>query len=314
MLSLLDNTLLQGLAYGLSIVGVMLSFRILRYPDLTPDGSFLLGAATYAASISAGIPYGLAFLAAFSAGALAGMLTSLLNSHFRVNRLLTGILTTMIAYSIGFRILGGRPNVGLAQTTDIFDILSQLDSSTYFQSLHIHSGQLLVSLGIALLVAIVVLHLLQSEWGLLLRAIGSNRALVEELGRKPSRYQAQGLALANGIVGFSAAVISARQGFADINMGMGVVITFIAALVIGEELVRLAGIDPTRLLKGRIAGAFVGGISYFFLYLIILRASIREWIPFEITPTDLKMLSAFVVVAAVSLRNRSKKREEVLPF
>jgi len=314
VLSLIDNTLLQGLAYGLAVLGVMLSFRVLRYPDLTPDGSFLIGAATYASAAGLGKSWAVGLCLAFLSGSLAGVLTSLLHSLLKINRLLTGILTTMIAYSIGFRVLGGRPNVSLGGNVGVFEFASELDVAEWARSLHVHPGQLLVSLAVALLVAMMLGYLLRSEVGLLLRATGNNRALLAELGRNPAWYQALGLALANGIVALAAAVVSSRQGFADVNMGVGVVITLIAALVIGEECIRVLGIDPRRSLRGRMLGAFLGASAYYMLYLLILRASIRGWIPLKITPTDLKMLSAIVVAAVIALRSRSVVREEALPL
>lgn len=314
MLSLIDNSLLQGLGYGLAVLGMMLSFRILRYPDLTADGSFLLGSATYAAVVLGGHAWPLALAAAFCIGVLAGILTSLMHSVFKINRLLTGILTTMIAYSVGFRILEGRPNVSLGASSGVFEYTTQLDLAEWAGNLQIHPGQLLVSVIVVAVVSITLIRLLRSELGLLLRATGSNRGLMAELGHKPAKYQLIGLGIANGIIAISAAIISTRQGFSDVNMGVGVVITLIAALVIGEEFVRVAGFDPARRLGARITSAFIGASLYFLLYLFILRASIRGWIPLEITPTDLKLLSAVVVVAVIAVRSRSSAREEVLPI
>lgn len=137
---------------------------------------------------------------------------------------------------------------------------------------------------------------------------------MKELRHKPSRLQAQGLALANGLVGVSAAVVVSRQGFVDINMAVGIVITLIAALVIGEAVLRIFGIDPARSVSTRILAVFMGTVLYFLLYILILRASILGWIPVEIRPTDLKLLSALAVVLAVSVRNRKGSKEEVLPF
>jgi len=313
-ISLLDNALLQGLSYGLAVAGVMLAFRVLRYPDLTPDGSFLLGSAAYSAAVVAGAHWFPALIAAFACGALAGVLTSLLNSGFGVNRLLTGILTSMMAYSIGYRMMGGRPNIGLGSEATVFDPLRRLDNLEQLSHLGLHSGQLLTSLLVALVVAGVVAFLLRSEWGLAIRALGSHPGLLKELRHKPSRLQAQGLALANGLVGVSAAVVVSRQGFVDINMAVGIVITLIAALVIGEAVLRIFGIDPARSVSTRILAVFMGTVLYFLLYILILRASILGWIPVEIRPTDLKLLSALAVVLAVSVRNRKGSKEEVLPF
>ena len=155
---------------------------------------------------------------------------------------------------------------------------------------------------------------LRSDLGLLLRATGANPGLVEGLARRPSRYEALGLALANGLVALSGALLAGRQGFVDINMGLGVIITLAAALVIGEQAIRGLGLEPGTSLAVRVAAPIVGGVIYYALYLGILRASILGWLPFQVQPTDLKMLSALVVAAAILLRKRSGDREEVFQF
>lgn len=314
MLSLLDNALLQGLSYGIAVLGITISFRMLRYPDLTADGSFLLGSVTYVAGAHAGLPIAVAAGMACGIGVAAGAWTSILNSWLGVNRLLTGILTTMMAYSVAFRVLGGRPNVGLDQVESVFNLGSGWDNLELPRSLHVHPGSLTVSLGLAATASALVLILLRSEWGLMLRATGHNPRLIEELGRKPAAYQLLGLALANGLVAFGGAVTAARQGFADVNMGVGVVIILIAALVMGEGLVRLVGVRTKLALHSRLWAAFAGATAYFFLYVLVLHASISGWLPFSITPTDLKFFSALVVVTAVALKANSPHREETLPL
>ena len=313
MLQLIDNAVLQGLSYGCAVLGVMLAFRILRYPDLTPDGSFLLGATTYAAAVVAGFPLAMALALAFLAGVAAGTVTSLLHSWVGLNRLLTGILTTMISYSVAFRVLG-KPNVGLMQAPGLFEYAKVFDSSKLLRNLQIHPGQVLILLVISLFVAGMLLYLLRTEWGLILRATGNNRALIAGLDRNPIVYQTLGLALANGIVAVAAAVISDRQGFSDVNMGTGVIITLIAALIIGEELARMFHSGSKATLINRIGSSFLGSFVYFLLYLLILRASIRGWLFFDVEPTDLRMLSALVVIVVVALRARSQDESDKVPI
>jgi putative ABC transport system permease protein len=192
--------------------------------------------------------------------------------------------------------------------------MQSLDKVESLSQLGLHAGQLLTSVLVAAVVVGIVAFLLRSEWGLVIRALGSHPRLLAELRHKPSRLQAQGLALANGLVGLAAALIVSRQGFVDINMAVGIVITLIASLVIGEAVLRIVRIDPARSILTRMLGVFLGAVLYFMLYIFILRASILGWIPVEVRPTDLKLLSALAVVIAVSIRNRKSSREEVLPF
>lgn len=314
MLSLFDNALLQGLAYGVAVLGITIALRILRYPDLTADGSFLLGCVTYAASVHAGLSTAVAMSGACLAGAAAGTWTSFLNARLRVNRLLTGILTTMMSYSLAFRILGDKPNVGIPDDLSLFATARVFDNTETALGLHIHPASLALSFLIAAVAGGFVLRLLQSEWGLTLRATGQNPHLVEELGHGPATYQYLGLALSNGLVAAAGAVVSARQGFVDISMGVGVIIALVAALVIGEGLVRVirGGARPT--LGDRLLAAFAGATVYFLLYVLVLRGSISGILPFAINPTDLKFISALVVIVAVTLRMRNTGREEAFPL
>ena len=132
-LSIIDNTLLQGLGYGLGVLGVALAFRVVRYPDLTPDGSFLVGSTAFASMVVAGAHWSLAVLCSMTIGAAAGAVTALLHFCFGVHRLLSGILTSMACYSIGFRILDGRSNVGLNDVTTMFSLASEIDASDTFR-------------------------------------------------------------------------------------------------------------------------------------------------------------------------------------
>jgi len=200
----------------------------------------------------------------------------------------------------------------------VFSAVELLDSHAPWSASGFHLVSILTSVVIAGLVVAVVWLLLKSEFGVVLRATGENEALVEGLGRRPHRYHTIGLMLANGLVGFAGCLVAARQGFADVNMGFGVIITLVAALVIGEEAVRLLGLNPALHLSARVLAGILGGCVYFFLYLIILRASILGWIPIRIQPTDLKLMSALIVILFVVVRSQSRtglqERGEVLPI
>lgn len=318
LLSVIDNALLQGLGYGVAVVGVAIAFRVLKYPDLTADGSFLMGASIFGATVAGGVGWGLATLAAVGGGAAAGAVTALMHTKAGVNRLLTGILTAMMCYSVAFWVLSGRSNINLSDAPTMFTAVESADAAAFWSASHVHLATVLLSIAIAALVVAGVYFLLKSEFGIVLRATGENEALVEGLGRRPQRYHTAGLILANGLVGLAGCLIAARQGFADVNMGFGVIITLVAALVIGEEIVRLVGLDPSRSLLGRAASGVLGACVYFFLYLIILRASVLGWIPLRIQPTDLKLMSALIVVVFVAIRTHARKTsnqvEEVLPI
>lgn len=318
LLSVFDNALLQGLSYGVAVIGIAISFRVLRYPDLTADGSFLMGAAVLGAALVAGWNWYLALLISVCMGAIAGLVTATLHSGAGVNRLLSGILTSMICYSAAFWILSGRSNVNVTDSRTLFSAADRLDMKAFWSESGVHLGSLSVSLLFAIIAVICVLLFLKSDFGVVLRATGENEALVEGLGRKPGRYYTVGLMLANGLIGLSGSLVASRQGFADVNMGVGVIITLVAALVIGEEVLRLCGLNPATKLAGRALSGVIGACAYFLLYLAILRASIIGWVPVRIQPTDLKLMSALIVVAFALIRrhtgSKTYAREEVLPI
>jgi putative tryptophan/tyrosine transport system permease protein len=251
------------------------------------------------------------------AGAGAGLVTGILYSKVGINRLLSGILTTMMAYSIAFHILSGRSNIGLLDVTTAFswaEIYDQQYAGAGFAA--VHPASVFVSLLIVVVAVSALLVLLRSNFGLLLRATGGNAMLVESLGRSPAGLTLVGLALSNALIALAGAMVTSRQGFADVNMGTGVVIMLIASVVIGEEISRRLRLDPARGLSAKFCAPILGAFAYFFLYLLILRASIVGWLPFQVQPTDLRFLSAVVLITAIALRGRTSRSlaDEALPF
>ncbi len=298
------NVILQGLTYGLSVMGIGIALRVLRYPDLTADGSFLLGATVFARLLVEGVPWELGLLAAMLAGGLAGIVTVLLHTQFGVSRPLSGILTTMGCYSLAFRILGGRPNVGTGDSPTMFSVLTLASPAL---------DQVMVALIAATITWAGIMWLLQSETGLILRATGDNRVLLSDTGHNAALYEVAGLFAANGLIAVSGALVCAEQGFADLGMGVGVIVMLIAALVLGEQVL------PLRPLWARhCAAPLIGAGLYYFLYLGIVRASVRGWLPVQVKPTDLKIIAAATVVLSIVVRRLRGRGEgsygDILPL
>lgn len=313
-LSVLDNAIIQGLLYGSAVVGLILSFRILRYPDLSADGSFLIGAVAFAVSVRAHVPWGLGLLLAALAGAACGGLTGLFHYGTRVNKLLSGVLSSMVCYSVGFRLLGSRPTVGLSDAPTLLSWAEQFDQA-YLPGAGFHPAL------VALMVLVTAINvgafgaLLQSEWGLMLRAVGRNPALIEGLGRRAGLYEVAGLVCANLMVGVSGALVASHQQFVDVNMAVGLVVTLAAAMVLGEHLTSALGFDGRRSLAVLFSSGVVGMIAYYLLYLIVLRASVLGWLGVRFEPSDIKMLSALVLAAGSALSfRRSRQSIELFPL
>jgi putative ABC transport system permease protein len=286
----------QGFIFGLMSLGVYLTFRVLDFPDLSVDGSLPLGAAVCAAIITGGgDPYSAA-AAAFLAGTLAGAFTGIISAKLRILNLLAGILTMIALYSINIRIMGA-PNLSLLNQPSMFD---------RFQGLGIPGFAVPMAVVFIFVAALkVALDLfLHTRFGLAVRATGDNPAMVKAQGVNTDNTIIVGVALSNGLVALSGAMLAQTQGSADVGMGVGTIIAGLAAVIIGE--------------------AFVGGRSIFvatigvLLGSVIYRLAVAAALSFRIgslslTPSDLNLITALLVIAALTFpRVREKLKSRAL--
>jgi len=291
---LLSFSLYEGLVFGFVAVGVYLTFRVLAFPDLTVDGSFVLGAAIAAVLIIYGVNPFLATLAALGAGLCAGLVTSLLNTKLRVPALLASILVMVGLYSINLRIMG-RPNLPLLREVTIFSLASQL------LGLETSIAYKLVVTGLLAVIVFFILNwFLRTEIGLALRATGDNEQMVRGAGVDTDKTTILGVSIANGLVAFSGGVVAQGQGFADVGMGIGMIIMGLASVIIGEALFRPKGV--ARLLLAALGGTFV----YRLVISVALRMGMRA--------TDLKLVTAVIVIIAMAIPYLQKRiRREWMP-
>jgi putative ABC transport system permease protein len=291
---LLGFSAYEGLVYGFVALGVYLTFRVLGFPDLTVDGSFVLGAAVAAALIVHGVDPFLAVLAAIGAGVCAGLATSLLNTKLRIPALLASILVMVGLYSINLRIMG-RPNISLLWKVTIFSLASQLPGL---------GTRLVYQLVVAAVLAVIVFFILnwflRTEIGLALRATGDNEQMVRGAGVDTDKTTILGVSIANGLVALSGGVVAQAQSFVDVNMGIGMIIMGLAAVIIGEALFKPKGV--ARILLAVVGGAFV--------YRLVLSLALRLRMP----AGDLKLLTAVIVIIALAIPYLQKRiRREWLP-
>ncbi|GFN22061.1 ABC transporter permease [Thermanaeromonas sp. C210] len=278
-LSVWLGALEQGLLWGAMVLGVYITFRVLNYPDLTIDGTFTLGAAVAARMILAGYDPGVVLVMALLGGAAAGLVTGLLHTQLKVAPLLSGILTMIGLYSINLRIMG-QANLSLLREDTIFTWAKGLTAVEPF-------GPALLGLLLILLVLVLLYLFLQTELGMALRATGDNEQMVKSLGTNTGTMKLVGLAIGNGLVAFSGALVGQYQGFADVGMGIGMIVAGLASIIIGEALVGTA-----TLMRAMLA-AVVGSIIY--------RAVISLVLQLGLPPTDLKLLTSLIVVVALAL-------------
>ena len=274
----------QGLLYGIMVVGVFLTFRVLDFPDLTVDGSLPLGAAVSAVAITHGIHPLVALVMAMMAGFLAGMVTALLNTKLKILHLLASILTMIALYSINIRIMDG-PNVSLLGARTLLDFLPEAGLTGY--------GAAVVFYGLlAAGVTALVIWFLHTELGLAVLATGNNPRMITAQGVNTHTIILLGVGLSNALVALSGALVAQNQGAADVNMGVGTIIAGLASVIVGETVFGGMGGGVAR---GCIA-ALLGSILY---RLAIAMALGIKWGAFAFTPSDLNLITALIVVVAL---------------
>ena len=279
ILSVLPMSLQQGLAYALVALGIALTFRVLAFPDLTVDGSFPLGGAVAARLIVAGVDPALSAAVATLAGFVAGSLTGLLNTRLKINSLLAGILMMTILYSVNLRIMG-RANIQLLDRPTIFTAMENMDIIRYVP--------VIIFFFVITMVVKVLLDLfLHTQYGMALRATGNNEDMIRSLGVNTDNATVFGLGLSNAMVALSGALVAQDQGFADVGMGIGMIVAGLASIIIGEALVK-----PKTVFRLTLA-AVVGSVTYRFIISLGLRLGLA--------PTDLKMATGFMVILALGI-------------
>lgn len=277
--NLVPVTLVQGLLYGYIALAVMIPFRLLAFPDLTSEGAFPLGGCVCAALLLAGANPLLATLGAVAGGMLAGLSTAFIHLRFRINTLLAGILVMTILYSVNLRVLG-KSNAALLG----MDSLLSWISTAVVTSVPL---QIAVFAALALGVLGTLYWFLGTEIGLSLRAVGANAALAPALGINPWSYILGGLALASGLSALAGAVAVQLQGFADVHMGFGVLITGLASLIIGETLIGRQNVVR------QLAAPVVGSLVYYQLVSLGLALGLK--------PADLKLATGLFVLVTLAL-------------
>ena len=296
-----------GLILSLLALGVFISFRIFEFPDITADGSITLGGAVAAVLLSAHVHPLIATTAAFGAGAVAGALTGIIHTRFGINRLLSGILVMTALYSINLHVMG-KSNVPLLTERTLASMAEEWGQRVLGASVVNLAGwevntrdvsMLAIAFVAAAATALLLYLFFRTNLGTAMQAAGDNAQMIRALGVNVNTMIVLGLALSNGLVAVSGALLTQYQGFADVQMGIGMVVWGLASIIIGEALV------GTRLLGFIVIGAIMGSVLFRMLVAIALRGGLN--------PNDLKLITAAFVFAALVLpgllkRGRTKKK------
>jgi len=305
-MSLLLGALTLGFIFSYIALGVYISFRIFDFPDITADGSSTLGAALAAMLLVHSVNPFLATAAAFAGGFLAGTLTGTLATKFKINGLLAGILVMTGLYSINLHVMG-KSNISLLGSSTLSTYADRIGVAvTDGRLLHVmgweisalEASLLTASFLLVVLAGCVMYVFFQTNLGTAMRATGDNNEMIRALGVNDENMIILGLAVSNGLIALGGALLAQYQGFADVQMGIGMVVWGLASVIIGEALV------GTRQLGLSITGAVMGSVLFRLLVAIALRLGLD--------PNDLKLVTAafvFLALIAPGLLKRVKIRK-----
>jgi len=272
-----------GLVFAFVAIGVYLAFRVLDFPDLTVDGSFPLGAAVTGVLILGGMNPWLAAIIAMIAGAAAGLVTATLNVRFKILNLLASILTMIALFSVNLRVMGA-PNISLiSQDTMLTPFFGHGIPEYYVRPLF-----LFVLVAIAVF---IVWRFLESDMGLAMRATGANPKMARAQGVRTDRQIYLGMALSNALVALGGALFAQTNGFADVTSGAGTIVVGLAAVIIGETLLR------SRFILVILLGCVLGSI----IYRIAIQFALSKGSAFGLQASDLNIATALLVTFALIL-------------
>lgn len=289
-MSLIVSAIGQGLLWALLGVGLYISFRILNFADMSVEGTFPMGAAVSVAAITHGMSPVFSIVLAFGAGLIAGMVTGLLYTKGHIPSLLAGILVMTAAYSVNLRIMG-KSNISLLGKQTIF-------SNSFLQNLPKYFDSVTVGFIVIAIITILLVLFLQTDFGQAFIATGDNPNMAKSMGIHTDSMTIFGLMLSNGLVSVSGALVAQNNGYSDVNMGIGIIVAAMAAIIIGEVIFG----DLT--LNQRLVAVTLGSIIY---RLIILAVLTMGFSANDLNLTSSIVLTLFMVLPSLEKRFRIRK-------
>ncbi len=308
-MTLLIGSLTIGLVLALLALGIFISFRIFDFPDITAEGSFTFGAAITASLIIAGVGPVAATLMAFAGGLVAGAATGVIHTRFKINPLLSGILVMTALYSVNLHVMG-KSNLPLLAKNTLFtwfdkfsDNLSGKDQLVNLLGWSVPAKELWTLLFCFLIILFfswLLWWFFRTNLGTAMRATGDNDQMIRALGVNTKVMIIFGVALSNGFIAMSGSLLAQFQGFADVQMGIGMMVWGLASVIIGEALISDTSLGMV------IAGTVIGAVLFRLLVAIALR-----W---GMNPNDLKLITAAFVFLALVLPGFMKKTKKIKLF
>ncbi len=290
LLSRLPGGIAQGIIWGIMGIGIYITFKVLHISDMTADGSFATGGAISVLLITKGINPIISLLVAFLGGLLTGSITGLLHTKGKIPAILAGILVQFGLYSIDLHILNGSAN--LSCNPDKFSLLISLRNIPQ---------AITIGLIVSILLIIILYWYFGTEQGCAIRATGCNKKMAMAQSINTDTTTIIGLAIGNGIVSLAGGLMGQYQGFADVNMGRGAVVIGLAAIIIGEMLLKVIFKNPCQFYTN-LFSVIIGGVIYYIVMVFIL------WL--RIDSNDLKLFTAIIVAIFLILGNSTTKGDQ----
>ena len=277
LINALPGAVSQGLVWGIMALGVYVTYRILDVADLTVDGSLATGGAVCVILIRAGVNPWVAILAALVAGGVAGLVTALLHTKCGIPAILAGILTQLALYSVNLRVMGGKSNQPVS-----VDKYNLIVSQRYVRELKLTNPMIPILIILAAIIGILY-WFFGTEKGCSIRATGANKTMARAQGINPDNDIILGLVISNALVALSGALIAQYQGSVDVNMGRGVIVIGLAAVIIGEVVFK----KIKHNFAGTLAFVTFGAVIYYIVIQITLLLGLNT--------NDLKLITAIIV-------------------
>jgi putative tryptophan/tyrosine transport system permease protein len=282
------TTLLQGLCFSGIALGIYISMKIFNIPDITTDGSFTLGGAVTAVLLSSGYSPLAILPVVILAGAVAGATTGIIHTRLNINPLLSGILVMTALYSVNLTLMG-RSNIPLLNYLNLYSLFSMVSD--------LNLNTLLTLLLVVFLITALIAYILKTDFGITMRATGNSESMIRALGVNTNRMKIIGLAFANALTAISGYLLTQYQGFADINMGIGIVIAGLGSVIIAETFINWFNISSIALsLALVLAGA------------IIFQLVLSVTLSLGVDASLLKLITALFVLLIVSVPKLALKR------
>lgn len=284
-----------GLIFGLVALGVLISFRVLNFPDLTVDGSFPLGGAAAAILIHHGYdPFVATGIGTLAAG-FAGVITGWLNVRLKIMDLLASILMMIALYSINLRVMDA-PNVPLITESTVFTVLQPA-------GLHDYVARPLILLVLVVVVKLVLDWFFATQVGLAMRSTGSNPRMARSQGIRTGNMVLLGMGISNALCGLAGALFAQSQGGADISMGIGTIVIGLAAVIIGESIL------PSRRLAITTLAVVIGAVLYRFFVALALNADVVGLKAQDLNLVTAVLVTVALVIPLIKQRLRRKRVE-----